>query len=183
MKSTVGNLGRRLGCSVYRGVHTCHYLNCSPFDAQLQLHYVYRYRVGGTYLLPSSSRVSRDRDIFQVNTRSVVTRLPEFESTDNLLKTFFPLGQKKKGSSDNKSSSNLHHLEQLRRLVVSLHRDPALAGEVWKAGLVPKLIEFSRCGVDDFERQARMALSLVGNAPPYSGRGLRILSVDGGGTR
>ena len=119
-----------------------------------------------------------------MNTRSIATpatRLPEFDSADNLLKSFVPLGPKKNGG-DNKSS-DLPHLDQLRRLVVSLHRNPALAGGVWKAGLVPKLIEFSRCGVSDFERQARMALALVGYAPPYSGRGLRILSVDGGGTR
>lgn len=192
----MGHLGRRLGgCSVCRGVHTCHYyLNCSPLG-DAQLHYMYQptmphcYRVGGMSLLPpppsKTSYLPRDRHTLWVDTRSIatpVTRLPEFGSTDNPLKTFIPQGQKKKNGGDNKSS-NLSHLEQLRQLVVSLHRNPALAGEVWKAGLVPKLIEFGRCGVSDFERQARMALSLVGYAPPYSGRGLRILSVDGGGTR
>ena len=135
---------------------------------------------------PSHLLLTKDRQALRMDTRSIATpvaRLPEFESTDNPLKNFVPLGQKtKKNGSDNKSS-NLRHLEQLRRLVYSLHRHPGLAGEVWKVGLVPKLIEFSRCGVSDFERQARMALSLVGYAPPYSGRGLRILSVDGGGTR
>ena len=108
---------------------------------------------------------------------SPMTRLPEFGSTENLVKALFSLGQKKN------DDVNLHHLEQLCHLVVSLHRDPLLAQDVWKVGLVPKLIEFSKCGEVRFERQARMALSLVGQAPPYAGRGLRILSVDGGGTR
>ena len=134
----------------------------------------------------SKSLLPKDCQALRMDTRLLATpvaRLPEFESTDNLLKSFVPLGQKtKKNGGDNKSS-NLRHLEQLRRLVFSLHRNPGLAGEAWKVGLVPKLIEFSRCGVSDFEQQARMALSLVGYAPPYSGRGLRILSVDGGGTR
>ena len=200
MKSAAGHLGRRLGCSVCRGVHTC-YLNCSPLDAQFhQLDCAYRsimphsHRVGGMYLLPppphrgSFLPSSRDQHLLlrRADTRwiasPVTQQLPEFESADNVLKTFFPLGQKKNKSSDNKST-NLRHLERLSRLVISLHRNPSLAGEVWKVGLVPKLIEFSRCSVPEFERQARMALSLVGYAPPYSGRGLRILSVDGGGTR
>ncbi len=201
----MGHLGRRVGvgCSVCRGVHTGHYLNCRPllFQGEARLHYTYRpamphcHRVGGTSLPsppPSKSFhsvIPKDHQALRarVDTRSIATpvaRLPEFESTDNLLKTFAPPPDQKskKNGGDNKSS-NLRHLEQLRRLVFSLHRNPGLAGEVWKAGLVPKLVEFSRCGVSDFERQARMALSLVGYAPPYSGRGLRILSVDGGGTR
>ena len=207
----MGHLGRRLGgccCSVHgcREVHTCHYLylNSSLFPGDAaQLHCACRtsspittfhcYRAASMSLLslpPSitfpSILLSRDGHTSRMNTRSIATpatRLPEFESADNLLKSFVPLGPNtKKNGSDNKNS-DLHHLDQLRRLVVSLHRNPALAGGVWKAGLVPKLIEFSRCGVSDFERQARMALALVGYAPPYSGRGLRILSVDGGGTR
>lgn len=108
---------------------------------------------------------------------SPMTRLPEFESTENLVKALFSLGQKKN------TGVNLQHLEQLRHLVISLHRDPLLAQDVWTVGLVPKLIEFGKCGDARFERQARMAMSLVGQAPPYAGRGLRILSVDGGGTR
>lgn len=104
---------------------------------------------------------------------SPATQLPVFDFT---LRDFFTPGQRK-------SRLNLHHLEQLRQLVVSLHRNPSLAQEAWKVGLVPKLIEFSECGMTEFEQQARMALSLLGHAPPYSGRGIRILSVDGGGTR
>ena len=203
MRSAAGHLGRRLGSGSVccRGVHSCH---CSLFGAgtggdAAQLQYMYRpttmlhcYRVGGMSLpsLPPPSKpsvltVPREHQALQMDTRSIATRVTEFESMDNLLKTLYgaPLGQKTKKNGGDSKRSNLRHLEQLHQLVVALHRNPVLAGEAWKAGLVPKLIEFSRCGVSDFERQARMALSLVGYAPPYSGRGLRILSVDGGGTR
>ena len=110
---------------------------------------------------------------------SPVTQLPQFESTENVLKALLSVGRGKR--SDNMLSAR--HLDQLHRLVISLHRNPSLSRDVWRVGLVPKLIEFSRCGEAEFERQARMALTLVGHAPLYSGRGLRILSVDGGGTR
>ena len=158
----MGHLGRRVAigcCSVCRGVYTCHFLNCSLlFQGEAQLYCTYRstvphcYRVGSMSLLSpplsksSHSVLPKDRQALRMDTRSIATpvaRLPEFESTDNHLKTFVPLGQKtKKNGGDNKSS-NLRHLEQLRRLVFSLHRNPGLAGEAWKVGLVPKLIEFS----------------------------------------
>ncbi len=80
-------------------------------------------------------------------------------------------------------SKNLRHLDQLGKFVVQLQKDPECAREVWDNGVVPTLVELSNCGQMEMEAQARMALSLLGYAPPYAGRGLRILSIDGGGTR
>lgn len=50
-------------------------------------------------------------------------------------------------------------------------------------GVVDKLVELQECGSHEVEQLARLSLSLLGYAPPYLGRGLRILSIDGGGTR
>ena len=78
---------------------------------------------------------------------------------------------------------NLRHLDQLRQLVVLLHKHPEMSSEVWKSGLVSTLVVLKDCGLVEVEQQARLALSLLGYAPPYAGRGIRILSLDGGGTR
>lgn len=80
-------------------------------------------------------------------------------------------------------SKSLRHLDQLGQLVLLLSKEPESSREVWNSGVVPTLVEHSTCGQTEMESQARMALSLLGFAPPYTGRGLRILSIDGGGTR
>ncbi len=80
-------------------------------------------------------------------------------------------------------SKSLRHLDQLGRLVTQLHRKPECAREAWDNGVVPTLVELTDCGQSEMESQARMALCLLGYAPPYAGKGLRILSIDGGGTR
>ncbi len=82
-----------------------------------------------------------------------------------------------------KDSNSLIQLDRLRQLVMLLHKCPEASKDVWKAGFVPVLVELMNCGQAEREQQARLALSLLGYAPPYSGRGIRILSVDGGGTR
>lgn len=70
---------------------------------------------------------------------------------------------------------------QLSRL---LTHSPKAAKEAWGVkGVVSGLVRLQSCGMHDIEEQARHSLALLGYAPPYSGRGLRILSVDGGGTR
>ena len=192
MRSTVDKFCQKLDCGFVFCKMRTYCLTCSPFEAKLQrmhrpmTHHSYRVR-NVYYLLPQppsrKSFLPVDYHILRLDARSIaspVTQHPEFDqSTESLLKTLFPL---KKNDNGNKSG-NVCYLEQLGQLVLSLHRCPSLAGKVWRVGLVPKLIEFSRCGVSECEKQARMALSLIGYAPPYSGRGLRILSVDGGGTR
>ncbi len=72
----------------------------------------------------------------------------------------------------------------LQNLVNLIRSSPEVRFQIWEGeGVVPKLIELQDCGFDKLEQQSRLGLSLLGYAPPYSGRGLRILSIDGGGTR
>ncbi len=96
---------------------------------------------------------------------------PSIGSLCNELKAFPP------------GSKSLRHLDQLGQFVSLLHRKPECAREAWDSGVVPTLVELSDCGQVEMESQARMALSLLGYPPPYAGKGLRILSIDGGGTR
>ena len=82
-----------------------------------------------------------------------------------------------------KNTTSLNELSKLRQLVLLLLKRPQARSEVWRAGGIPVIIELSQCGKDSVEQQARMALSLLGHPPPYPGRGLRILAIDGGGSR
>lgn len=76
------------------------------------------------------------------------------------------------------------NVDTLLQLTALLKESPAAAQIVWEVGgVVPKLVELQECGILIVEEQARVCLALLGYAPPYSGRGLRILSIDGGGTR
>ena len=78
--------------------------------------------------------------------------------------------------------SHVNLLHQLNSLLLLAPEVAALPA--WEMpGVIPRLIELQECGLVDLERQARLALSLLGHAPDYCGRGLRILSIDGGGTR
>lgn len=191
MKGVLVRVSRLDYCLVSRMVHTSINSNRTfiPLDVQFlhQSHYrpAVPHRSGMyMYLLPACGLSQRDQRRLLWNSTpmaSPVTQLPQFESTESLFKSFLLLSQRKKKSDGD--VINQSHLDQLHRLVLMLHENPSLAKDVWSFGLVPKLVEFSKCGKDELERQARMALSLVGHAPRYAGRGLRILSVDGGGTR
>ena len=82
-----------------------------------------------------------------------------------------------------RNTTSLNELSKLRQLSLLLLSEPQAASEVWKVGAVPRIVELSQCGREQVEQQARVALSLLGQPPQYSGRGLSILAVDGGGTR
>lgn len=97
-----------------------------------------------------------------------------FENLQNLLKS---------SSQFRKSRVNLRHLDKLHQVVLLLQRHPEVSADVWRAGIIPLLMESKDCGQLEVEHQARLALTLLGYTPPCSGRGIRILSVDGGGTR
>jgi hypothetical protein len=75
-------------------------------------------------------------------------------------------------------------IRDINVLAKLLRESPGVAGKVWDfRGVVPKLAELQECGIVEVEEQARVCLSLLGYVPLYAGRGLRILSIDGGGTR
>ena len=80
-------------------------------------------------------------------------------------------------------ASRLPRLDQLQRLVCLLKENPDVSSLVWQDGLIPVLVELLESDQKEVEQLARLILSLVGYAPPHRGHGLRILSLDGGGTR
>jgi len=74
------------------------------------------------------------------------------------------------------------HLNKLSQKLLEDHPAAALQA-LEEPLLVVRLREFEQCGHEGLERPARLCLALLGQPPPYSGGGLRILSIDGGGTR
>lgn len=79
--------------------------------------------------------------------------------------------------------TSLHLLNKVSRLVFQLKKHQHLSRIVWEEGGVQLLVKLSTVGSREVQRKARLALALVGHAPPYARQGLRILTVDGGGTR
>ena len=79
---------------------------------------------------------------------------------------------------------SLLQLDRMRQLVVCIHEHPIVAVDAWKTGLVPWLQEVKRCSRhEELVQQANIALALLGHVPDCKGKGLRILSIDGGGVR
>ena len=73
---------------------------------------------------------------------------------------------------------------QLKQLVQLLLQQPTELKAVKLVVLKPallRLVQYSH--IREVQEQARMALALLGHSPAYRGRGLRILAIDGGGTR
>ena len=87
----------------------------------------------------------------------------------------------------NASTKSVHlslssHLNKLSQELLEDH--PAATLLAWEEPLlVVRLRELELCGHEKLEGQARLCLALLGQPPSYSGSGLRILSIDGGGTR
>lgn len=112
---------------------------------------------------------------------SQMVEAPSQQQQRNLLENLQDLF--KSSNQFGKTRVNLRHLDKLHQLVILLQRHPKVSADVWKAGIVPLLMVSKDCGQLEVEHQARLALTLLGYTPPCSGRGIRILSVDGGGTR
>lgn len=73
---------------------------------------------------------------------------------------------------------------QLRQLIEHLRQNPTASADAWKSpALVPTLLELKNSPEREVRAQARVALALLGHAPNLNGRGIRILSLDGGGSR
>ena len=64
-----------------------------------------------------------------------------------------------------------------------LKKNQDLSSSVWEEGGVQLLTKLATVGSREVQRKARLALALVGHAPPFAKQGLRILTIDGGGTR
>lgn len=140
-------------------------LGCSPPHTTPQ-------RLHSRLFLPSTSP--------QVHHKSTVSQpshlvSPHEVDHKDLLTSIADLSPKTLGSS---------HADLLSQLSSVLLASPEVALEAWEAvGVVAKLVELQDCGISRVEEQARLCSFLLGQPPSYSGRGLRILSIDGGGTR
>ena len=64
-----------------------------------------------------------------------------------------------------------------------LKDDPDACSKVWDSGRVAELLKHRDINPMEIQQEKNKALALLGFAPPYKGRGLRILALDGGGTR
>ncbi|XP_030622914.1 neurofascin [Chanos chanos] len=73
-------------------------------------------------------------------------------------------------------------IEELNRNLI-LH--PACKAVVWQENSVARLLRLRRSyGIDQkLQRALRETLALIGYPDPVKGRGIRVLSIDGGGTR
>lgn len=127
---------------------------------------------------PSSLRLTSQ---FLSRSVSQMMEAPSQQQQRNLLENLQDLF--KSSNQFGKTRVNLRHLDKLHQLVILLQRHPKVSADVWKAGIVPLLMVSKDCGQLEVEHQARLALTLLGYTPPCSDRGIRILSVDGGGTR
>ena len=73
---------------------------------------------------------------------------------------------------------------QLKQLVQLLLQQPTALKDVKLVVLKSALLRLVRHShIPEVREQGRMALALLGHAPAYRGRGLRILTIDGGGSR
>jgi calcium-independent phospholipase A2-gamma len=54
---------------------------------------------------------------------------------------------------------------------------------LFQSKVVPLLLPLTTSEMKELAEEAREALVLLGYVPPVKGKGIRILSLDGGGTR
>ena len=74
----------------------------------------------------------------------------------------------------------LHKVSHLTNIV---RAEPELAKELWDSGGVHFLNKLTKSRHSEVRRKARLVLAIAGHPPPYPKQGLRILAIDGGGTR
>ncbi|XP_038054216.1 calcium-independent phospholipase A2-gamma-like [Patiria miniata] len=81
------------------------------------------------------------------------------------------------------ATSNAMRLLKLERLCSHLMQHPESREVAIKERLIPSLLKMQTSWDTALKEQVREALAILGYAAPVKGRGLRILSIDGGGTR
>ena len=74
-------------------------------------------------------------------------------------------------------------LSHVSRLSFLLKSHPELSKTVWELNAVPVLANLMLARDSEVRRRARLTLALIGYTPRFKKRGLRILAIDGGGTR
>ena len=84
----------------------------------------------------------------------------------------------------NKSQSRRVSLICLERLVEYMKIYPLAREQVFKDGGIAHILKLKESTRDkEIVKQTKLALALLGYVDPVKGRGVRILSIDGGGTR
>lgn len=81
------------------------------------------------------------------------------------------------------AKSEASKLSRMTDLCKHLMIYPASRSVIVKAGAIPRLLRLSQSENKTVQAQAFEALSLVGYVAPPKGRGIRVLCIDGGGTR
>ncbi|XP_033647867.1 calcium-independent phospholipase A2-gamma-like [Asterias rubens] len=81
------------------------------------------------------------------------------------------------------AGSNSSRLLKLEKLAAHLTLYPESREVAVKERLIPSLLKIQNSWDKALTEQVHETLALLGYAPPVKGRGIRILSVDGGGTR
>lgn len=87
-------------------------------------------------------------------------------------------------SNLSKSRTKLLALVHLERLIDFMRKYPLARQQIYHDNGIKDLLLMRESSTDnDILKQCQVALALLGYSDPVCGRGIRILSIDGGGTR
>ncbi|ELU02471.1 hypothetical protein CAPTEDRAFT_100304 [Capitella teleta] len=81
------------------------------------------------------------------------------------------------------STSNISQLRRLEEFCKHMAEYPSTRGKAVKARAIPCLLKLRQNPDQAIQELSMEALSLVGYVDPVKGRGIRLLCLDGGGTR
>ncbi|KAL3851865.1 hypothetical protein ACJMK2_015566 [Sinanodonta woodiana] len=81
------------------------------------------------------------------------------------------------------AASNMSKLKRAEELCKHLLQYPDMRTEAIKEKVLPCLLKMQQSKDNLLQMQALEGLALIGSIPPLRGRGIRLLTIDGGGTR
>ncbi|XP_076862826.1 calcium-independent phospholipase A2-gamma [Brachyhypopomus gauderio] len=94
---------------------------------------------------------------------------------------------------DNKTRALVQSIRKVTKMKITIHRVeelsyhllefPETRGVAVTERVIPCLLRLRQMQDSDLQAAVRQALALVGYTDPVKGRGIRVLSIDGGGTR